>query len=86
MKKIVNQMKENRIVIVIILLTFISTMLFNQFMVKKYSRVNNESIDFVSAEVIKISSSELEYDDNLGINLGSQTLQIRFLEGNHKGE
>ena len=65
MKRFIKELKENRLIIIIILLTIILTSLFNTYLKKDYSRVNNETTDFVSAKVTEVTSSEVEYDNNL---------------------
>ena len=73
-------------IIIIILLTIILTSLFNTYLKKDYSRVNNETTDFVSAKVTEVTSSEVEYDNNLDINLGKQVVKVEVLEGKSKGK
>ena len=68
--KIFNELKENRVVIIIMLITIIAAGFFNQYLAKDYSRVNNDSTDFVSGKIVEITSSNLEYDQDLKINLG----------------
>ena len=86
MKRFIKELKENRLIIIIILLTVILTSLFNTYLKKDYSRVNNETTDFVSAKVTEVTSSEVEYDNNLDINLGKQVVKVEILEGKSKGK
>ena len=86
MKRFIKELKENRLIIIIILLTVILTSLFNTYLKKDYSRVNNETTDFVSAKVTEVTSSEVEYDNNLDINLGKQVVKVKILEGKSKGK
>ena len=86
MKRFIKELKENRLIIIIILLTIILTSLFNTYLKKDYSRVNNETTDFVSAKVTEVTSSEVEYDNNLDINLGKQVVKVEVLEGKSKGK
>ena len=86
MKRFIKELKENRLIIIIILLTIILTSLFNTYLKKDYSRVNNETTDFVSAKVTEVTSSEVEYDNNLDINLGKQVVKVEILEGKSKGK
>ena len=81
MKRFIKELNENRLIIIIILLTVILTSLFNTYLKKDYSRVNNETTDFVSAKVTEVTSSEVEYDNNLDINLGEQVVKVEILEG-----
>ena len=86
MKRFIKELKENRLIIIIILLTIILTSLFNVYLKKDYSRVNNETTDFVSAKVVEVTSSQVEYDNNLDINLGKQVVKVKVLEGKSKGK
>ena len=86
MKRFIKELKENRLIIIIILLTIILTSLFNTYLKKDYSRVNNETTDFVSAKVTEVTSSEVEYDNNLDINLGKQVVKVEILTAAHNVE
>lgn len=84
--KIFNELKENRVVIIITLITIIAAGFFNQYLAKDYSRVNNDSTDFVSGKIVEITSSNLEYDQDLKINLGKQVVVVEILEGKSAGK
>ena len=84
--KIFNELKENRVVIIIMLITIIAAGFFNQYLAKDYSRVNNDSTDFVSGKIVEITSSNLEYDQDLKINLGKQVVVVGILEGKSAGK
>ena len=84
--KIFNELKENRVVIIIMLITIIAAGFFNQYLAKDYSRVNNDSTDFVSGKIVEITSSNLEYDQDLKINLGKQVVVVEILEGKSAGK
>ena len=84
--KIFNELKENRVVIIIMLITIIAVGFFNQYLAKDYSRVNNDSTDFVSGKIVEITSSNLEYDQDLKINLGKQVVVVEILEGKSTGK
>ena len=84
--KIFNELKENRVVIIIMLITIIAAGFFNQYLAKDYSRVNNDSTDFVSGKMVEITSSNLEYDQDLKINLGKQVVVVEILEGKSTGK
>ena len=84
--KVLKELKENKIVIIIMIITVILAMLFNQYLAKEYSRVNNSTTDFVSAKVVEVTSSNVEYNEELQINMGKQLIKIRFLEGKNKGK
>ena len=79
------KLKENRVVIIIMLITIIAVF-FNQYLAKDYSRVNNDSTDFVSGKIVEITSSNLEYDQDLKINLGKQVVVVEILEGKSAGK
>lgn len=68
------------------MITIIISMLFNQYLAKDYSRVTNDNTDFVSGKVVEISSSNLEYDQDLKINLGKQVVVVELLEGKNSGK
>ena len=84
--KIFNELKENHVVIIIMLITIIAAGFFNQYLAKDYSRVNNDSTDFVSGKIVEITSSNLEYDQDLKINLGKQVVVVEILEGKSAGK
>ena len=70
----------------IMLITIIAAGFFNQYLAKDYSRVNNDSTDFVSGKIVEITSSNLEYDQDLKINLGKQVVVVEILEGKSAGK
>ena len=82
MEKFIKELKENKIVIIVILLTMIVSLLFNNYLKKDYSRVNNDTTDFVKGEVVEVTSSSIEYDEELKINLGKQVVKVEILAGN----
>ena len=85
--KIFNELKKRIIfVIIIMLITIIAAGFFNQYLAKDYSRVNNDSTDFVSGKIVEITSSNLEYDQDLKINLGKQVVVVEILEGKSAGK
>ncbi len=86
MEKFIKELKENKIVIIIILMTVIASLLFDNYLKKDYSRVNNDTTDFVSSEVVEVTSSDVEYDEELKINLGKQVVKVKILEGKSKGK
>ena len=82
----IKQLKENKVVLIIMILTMLFSLLFNKFYKKEYSRVNNSANYFISAKVTKVKSNTLTYDEKLKLNLGQQNIEVEFLEGKHKGE
>lgn len=86
MNKLIKILKENRMVIVIIVITILVTLLFNNYLKKDYSRVNNNTTNFVSGRVEEITSTDIKYDKDLKINLGKQVIKVAILEGKNKGK
>lgn len=86
MDRIIELLKKQKIVLMIMLLTIIFSTIFQNFLVKSYSRVNSSTVDFVSGEVLDIEKNDIEYDENLKIYLGHQVLNVRILEGENKGD
>lgn len=84
--KVIKELKENRFVIIIMIATMIISFLFNQYMTKDYSRISNDNTDFVSGKVIEVTSSNLNYDQDLKINLGKQVVVVELLEGKSAGK
>lgn len=85
MKKVLEILKQQKIVIIITLLSILFAWVFNTYLVKEYSRVNNSTINYVKGEVVEIVSEDIEYDETLGIYLGSQIIEVELLEGQTKG-
>lgn len=84
--KVIKELKENRFIIIIMIATMIISILFNQYMTKDYSRISNDNTDFVSGKVIEVTSSNLNYDQDLKINLGKQVVVVELLEGKSAGK
>lgn len=84
--KVLKQLKENQVVITLMVFTVIVTTFFNLYLAKDYSRVNNETTDFVSGKVTEVVSSNVEYDQKLKINLGKQVIKVKLLEGKNSGK
>ena len=81
-----DKVKNNRIVIGIILLTILVVTGFQSYGVKKYSRYNTDTLHYEKGTVVEVSSEEVEYDKGLGIYLGKQILQVRMTEGEEEGK
>lgn len=86
MKKFIDELNENKIIIIIILMTVVVSLLFNNYLKKDYSRINNDTTDFVSGKVVEVTSMDVEYDEELKINLGKQAIKVEILEGKNKGK
>ena len=76
----IKQLKENKVVLIIMILTMLFSLLFNKFYKKEYSRVNNSANYYISAKVTKVKSNTLTYDEKLKLNLGQQNIEVEFFE------
>ncbi len=81
-----NKIKENIVVLGIIVLTIIMILLFQAVGFQSYSRYSTDTLHYEKASVVEVSSEELEYDEELGMYLGSQELEVEMLDGEEKGE
>ncbi|MCD8027926.1 MAG: YibE/F family protein [Erysipelotrichaceae bacterium] len=86
MKKVLEILKQQKIVLVITILSVLFALIFNTYFLKEYSRVNASTTNYVSAKVVQVISEDIEYRDSLEVYVGSQEIEVEFLEGNHKGE
>lgn len=80
-----NRIKENGIVLLIITVTVLVTVLLQNFSFQSYSRFSSDTLHYEKAVVVEVLSEELEYDENLEINLGTQELQVEMLDGEEEG-
>lgn len=80
------KIKNNWIVSGLIILTFFLTTLFHQFGMKEYERFNTENLRYEKGIVEEVSSENLTYDEELKLQLGTQDLKVRMLEGAEKGK
>lgn len=80
-----DKVRNNIIVITLIILTVMLTMIFQQHGMKSYSRFNTSTLHYEKAKVVEVSSEEVEYEEGLGVYLGEQVLQVEMLEGDEKG-
>lgn len=78
--------KNNYIVLGIIILTIFLTMIFHKIGIKEYSRFCTDTLHYEKAIVVEVSSEEVEYNKELKLNLGTQDLKVRILEGEEKGK
>ncbi len=81
MKKI----KENSIVLTIIFLSIILVLLFLKFGYKSYARYESDTLHYDQGIVVEISDSQIEYDKDLKIYLGTQDLKVKMIDGVSKG-
>ena len=81
-----NKIKENGIVLAVIVLSVAAVILFQLFGVKSYSRYSTDSLHYEQGKVVEVSSENLEYDEELGLYLGNQTLKVEITGGEQKGE
>ncbi len=77
MKKI----KENSIVLTIIFLSIILVLLFLKFGYKSYARYESDTLHYDQGIVVEISDSQIEYDKDLKIYLGTQDLKVKMIDG-----
>ena len=81
-----DKVKNNGIVIGIILLTILVVTGFQSYGVKKYSRYSTDTLHYEKGTVVEVSSEDVEYKESLGIYLGRQVLQVKMTEGEDKGK
>lgn len=80
-----NRIKENSIVLFIILATVIAAVLLQRYSFQSYSRYASDTLHYEKAVVVEVSDEDLEYDDGLEIYLGTQELKVEMLDGEEKG-
>lgn len=80
------KLRDNRWVIVIILLTIAGAMLFQTYGMESYSRFNSTTLEYVKGTVTQVTAENLTYEEDLDINVGTQDLIIRLDEGEYQGE
>lgn len=80
------KIKNNYIVLSIIILTVFLTVTFQKVGMKEYARFNTETIHYEKGTVVDVSAENLEYDDMLKLHLGTQELKVKLLEGQEKGK
>ena len=79
------KLRDNRWVIVIILLTIAGAMLFQTYGMESYSRFNSTTLEYVKGTVMQVTAENLTYEEDLDINVGTQDLIIRLDEGGIPG-
>lgn len=79
------KIKENKIVLGIIFPTILLVMLLQNFGYQSYARYVTDTLHYEQGIVVEISDSELHYDEELKIYLGTQNLKVKMTEGNEKG-
>ena len=80
------KLRENRWVILIILLTIAGAVLFQTYGMESYSRYNSTTLEYVKGTVVQVTAENLTYEEDLGINVGTQDLIVRLDEGENQGE
>ena len=80
-----NRIKENSIVLFIILATVIAAVLLQRFSFQSYSRYASDTLHYEKAVVVEVSDESLEYDEGLEIYLGTQELKVEMLDGEEEG-
>ena len=79
-----NRIKENSIVLFIILATVIVTVLLQNYGFQAYSRYSSDTLHYEKAVVVEVSAENVEYDEGLEIYLGTQELRVEMLDGEEK--
>ena len=79
------KIKDNSIVLTVILLSLILIFFLQKFGYKSYSRYVTDTLHYTQGIVVEISSEELEYDQDLKLYLGTQDLKVKMTDGNEKG-
>ena len=80
-----NRIKENSIVLFIILATVIAAVLLQRFSFQSYSRYASDTLHYEKAVVVEVSDESLEYDEGLEIYLGTQELKVEMLDSEEEG-
>lgn len=80
------KIKNNYMVLIIIILTVFLTVTFQKAGMKEYARFNTDTIHYEKGTVVDVSAENLEYDDILKLQLGTQELKVKLLEGQEKGK
>lgn len=79
------KIKDNSIVLAIILLSLILILFLQKFGYKSYSRYVSDTLHYNQGIVVEISNENIEYDEGLKLYLGTQDLKVKMTEGNEKG-
>ncbi len=80
------KVRENKILIGLVFLTFLLILIFQKYGKKEYSKYSTDTLHYEKGKVVEVSLENVEYDSDLGIYLGKQVLQVEMLEGEEKGE
>lgn len=80
-----NRIRENSIVLFIILATVIAVVVFQKTGFRSYSRYASDTLHYEKAVAVEVSDEDLEYDKELRIYLGTQELKVKMLDGKEKG-
>lgn len=80
------KVRENKILIGLVFLTFLLILIFQNYGKKEYSKYSTDTLHYEKGKVVEVSLENVEYDSDLGIYLGKQVLQVEMLEGEEKGE
>ena len=79
------KIKDNSIVLAIILLSLILILFLQKFGYKSYSRYVSDTLHYNQGIVVEISNENIEYDEGLKLYLGTQDLKVKMTEGKEKG-
>lgn len=80
------KVRENKILIGLVFLTFLLILIFQKYGKKEYSKYSTDTLHYEKGKVVEVSLENVEYDSDLGIYLGKQVLQVEMLESEEKGE
>ena len=75
------KIKDNSIVLAIILLSLILILFLQKFGYKSYSRYVSDTLHYNQGIVVEISNENIEYDEGLKLYLGTQDLKVKMTEG-----
>lgn len=76
MKNMLTKLKENKIVIGVILFSIAVVLSVQLYGIKDYARYNADSLHYLKGTVVEITDNSLTLDKGLGIYLGSQKLSV----------
>ena len=80
------RIKDNSIVLLIILATVLATLLLQKYSFQSYSRFASDTLHYEKAVVVEVSAENITYDEGLEIRLGTQEMKVEMLDGEETGE
>lgn len=76
-------MKEQKICIIIVVLTILFAWFFQTYLAKEHSQINTDNISYQKGQVVEITKEQVEYSKELNIYLGTQEIVVKLKEGSH---